>query len=204
VTDISYFHEGDNASLIEKVAALGYLRASDSVLDCTFGEGSWWKKWYPEDLRAYDQKIQPWWDFTKMEFRDLWEDEVLEPGVMPVFDVVCFDPPYRLRGKPDPTFDTRYGTDERATEKQVMQLIHDGLRECVKVTKHEGYILCKIMDQVVSGRVVWQTWWAMQWAQTFGCQTVDRFDMPPARPQPSGRRQVHARRGSTLLIFSKS
>lgn len=62
-------------------------------------------------------------------------------------------------------------------------------------------LLVKCQDQVVSGRVVWQT---KQVAEALGdtMRLVDELHLPSYRPQPDGVKQVHARRNySTLQIY---
>ena len=196
-SSISYYHTGSNAALIVKVAELGYIKADDSVLDATVGVGTWWNLYRPTLLftNDLDCKVDANFheDFTA--FPETWRDG---------WDVVCFDPPYRLNGTPDPNFDTRYGTHLVTTEAQVMATIRLGLEGCMAVVKPGGILLVKCQAQVCSGRVVWQDLEVIQWARWRQFELIDRFDMAPARPQPAGRRQLHARRGSTLLIFKRS
>ena len=194
-TDISYFHTGDNNALMGKVAELGYLPRDARILDATYGEGTWWRTCDLENLVTNDLDspiAEHSFDFC--EFPEEWQGW---------FDVVAYDPPYRLNGTPDPAFDTRYGTHLVTTEAQVMATIRAGLEGCAACVRPRGHLLVKCQAQVCSGRVVWQDVLVIQWAHALGFTLVERFDMAPARPQPPGRRQVHARRGSTLLIFRK-
>jgi hypothetical protein len=194
MADIAAFHTGNNAALIAKCATLGYLRPEDHVLDLTYGLGGWWKLWQPtagvvsNDL--YVDAAQYHADFTN------------PPAWMVNYDVVTLDPPYRLRGTPDSTFDTRYGTQYKATEVDILSLLTMGAQIAVRCARPGGIVLIKCQDQVCSGRVVWQTHYVID-ALKGHATLVDRFDMPPSRPQPLGRRQLHARRGSTLLVFKK-
>ena len=200
MTDISFFHSGNNAQLIHKVMQLGYIRESDYILDATYGRGLWWTALPGFNVTGndlYDGYVEFGYDFR--ELPETWDD---------AFDVVAYDPPYRLNGRPDPAFDGRYGTAERTTVESRIRLIYDGFFGVVRCVKPGGYLLVKLQDQVVSGRVHWLTVGCLEAAKLLAelgthLALVDRFDMPPARPQPSGRRQVHARRGSTLLVFQK-
>jgi hypothetical protein len=187
-----------NGHLIEEVARLGYLTRGMMTLDPTYGHGVFWRRWKPDVLIASDLKEakSPWG--ASVDFRDLpWGDGL--------FDAVVFDPPYKLNGEPDEEVDERYGVDERTRWQDRMQLIHDGLDECVRVLrkKKPRTLLLKCQDQVVSGRIRWQTRVFADQVEAHGLRLVDRFDLlGSCRPQPSGRRQVHAHcRPSSLLVF---
>jgi hypothetical protein len=79
----------------------------------------------------------------------------------------------------------------------------EGLAEVARVVKPRGYILMKNQDYVSSGRVWWGTFRTAEHAASIGLELVDRFEhLAGVRPQPAGRRQVHARRNlSTLFVF---
>ena len=190
-----------NGHLIADVARLGYI--GRRVLDPTYGLGTWWTVWQPErleasDLHAYTRTFSTTPTVWKRDFTDLppqWEDR---------FDTVAFDPPYKLNGTPSQP-DVRYGVGEPSAWQDRHALIRWGIRECVRVVTPGGTLLLKCQDQVCSGKVRWQTREFADYAEAFGTELVDRFDMVSYRAQPSGRRQVHARRNhSTLLIFRKA
>lgn len=187
-----------NGHLIADVARLGYLRDADIVLDPTYGRGGWWTQWRPARLEASDLDPAKSPNGLSIDFTDLpWEDRS--------FDAVALDPPYRLNGRPDHDFDHKYGTHERATRDDRHGLIRRGITEAARVLKPRGILLLKCMDQVEGGRVRWQTLEFTEHAQGRELVLVDRFDMLGGRPQPEGRRQVHARRNtSTLLLFRKA
>lgn len=185
-----------NGELIADVAKLGYL--DGSVLDCTYGLGRFWTEWMPERLTATDgnpaksPSVAGGVDFTDMPFGD---DE---------FDAVVFDPPYRLNGTPDQNYDAGYGIATPTRWQDRMATIGRGVGECCRVARR--HVLVKCQAQVVSGRVVWQDVEIVMAAAVVGWRLVDRFDLvTPQRPQPAGRRQVHARRNhSTLLVLGKA
>ena len=139
-----------NAELIEDVARLGYL--SGQILDCTYGYGTFWKNWRPAEDRFVacdiDEAKSPLGvsiNFCKLPFNS------------ERFDSVVFDPPYKMNGTSRPedrAADERYGVHIPARWQDRMQLICDGLIECMRVSRR--YVLAKCMDQVVSGRKVWQ------------------------------------------------
>jgi hypothetical protein len=184
-----------NADLIADVHRLGYLRDDDHVLDPTFGRGLWWKKWQPEKLTVHDLALDG------VDFRAL-------PYPDGMFDAVAFDPPYvsvggrATTGLPD--FHARYGlTGAPRTPAELQQLINAGLTEIQRVVKPGGVLLVKCQDYVSSGRLWVGTHWTLAHALTLGMEPVDRLEhIGRARPQPSGRRQVHARRNlSTLFVL---
>lgn len=178
-----------NGEMIADVARLGYIKGK--VLDTTYGQGAFWHPWMPLYL---DGPRDPSWDFTDMA---RYEADY--------FDTVVFDPPYRLNGSPDlGDFDRRYGIDTRSTWQDRMELIFAGERECIRVLRRGGYLLIKCQDQVCSGQVRWQTDMVTTVATDLGLRKVDLFHFASYRGQPSGRRQVHARRNySSLIVFLK-
>lgn len=185
-----------NADLIADVARLGYL--DGTVLDTTYGEaGGFWKVWRPEGLVAAD--VDP-----NIEDLDLVADFTCLPFADESFDSVVMDPPYRLNGTPTlGEFDSRYGIGAYTRWQDRMDLILRGVTECCRVSR--SFVLTKTQDQICSGKVVWQSDLVTDTAAKSGFTKVDRFDFVTAmRPQPPGRRQVHARRNaSQLLVFRK-
>ena len=186
-----------NGHLIEDVAKLDYLDKSWVTLDATYGKGTWWKRWRPYSLMTNDIAIGD--AERNHDFRYL-------PWVDDYFDAVAYDPPYKLNGTSAHASDASYGVAgpyQSVVEKY--QLIKDGATECVRVLRPGGYLLLKCQDQVVSGKVHWQTRTFSDHVESLDCGLVDRFDFLGHRAQPPGRRQVHARRNySTLLVFRKS
>lgn len=185
-----------NAELIEACVELGYLKFEDNVLDTTYGRGVFWKNWIPKYLWTNDLYTeQASWheDFRSMG----WSNGS--------FDVVVFDPPYKLNGRSDGSeVDERYGVHKYARWQDRMALIKDGIHECLRVVKPGGYLLLKCQDQVCSGKVRWQTRDFADVAEAHGAELDDHLLMLGHRPQPAGRRQVHARRNySSLLVFKK-
>lgn len=182
-----------NAHLIEDVARIGYLRKDWPTLDPTYGKGVWWKRWRPDNLTTHDR-----YTLDNVDFRCL-------PHTNGEFKVVAFDPPYKLNGTPTPATDGRYGVDVIASWQERHTLIRDGLTECTRVLMAGGYLLLKCQDQVCSGEVRWQTDEFTRHALSLGLDKVDRFDLlGSGRPQPEGRRQMHAHgRPSTLLVFRR-
>lgn len=188
MSDIPAIITGTNADLIQAVAQLGYVSSDDVVFDATYGRGVWWRLFKPSVLYA-----------GVSDFRHL-------PAADNTYDVVAFDPPYRLNGTPDRgDEDLRYGIEVPTRWQDRMSLMADGLAECIRVTKVGGRVLMKCQDQVCSGKVRWQTDVSTLQARGWGCEKLDMLHLVrPMRPQPPGRDQVHARRNySTLLVFRK-
>ena len=199
------FAERDgNVGLIADCVSLGYLRPTDVVLDCTYGFGTWWQAWKPDALVAsdLDPKLSPFGsgvDFTAMP----WHDGT--------FDVVCFDPPYKLNGTPsDP--DVRYGVGGEPVRWQERHaLIKLGVNEVARVVRPDGVVLLKCQDQVCSGAIRWQTMEFAEHAAKRGLRLVDELHLIGEREQPERRRkdgspvaQKHARRNaSTLLVLRR-
>ena len=192
-----------SAELVRDVVRLGYIKKTDDVLDCTYGEGTFWRAWTPSVLVASDLKPKHS-SVKKVDFRKMpWPDDR--------FDVVVFDPPYKLNGTPsDP--DVRYGADDVMSWQARHQLIREGLSECARVLKPKGILLLKCQDQVSSGQVRWQTIEFTNHAtQECGLKLEDWLLPMGSRAQPPRSRsdgtpslQAHARRNySSLLVFSK-
>jgi SAM-dependent methyltransferase len=181
-----------NAELIEACARLDYLDADALTLDATFGRGIFWRTWRPRRLITADKsKGRPMLraDFTRLPFPDH------------TFDRVILDPPYKLNGT-DAGEGERYGVERYASWQGRHQLIRGGITDCARVLRPAGVLLVKCQDQVCSGAVRWQTDEFTRHAESLGLDKVDRLDRLGHRPQPAGRRQVHAHgRPSSLLVF---
>ena len=189
-----------NAHMVEDLARLGYLRADWRTIDPTYGRGNWWTRWRPDELTVHDLDLDLD-DGDGVDFRDL-------PEVDGAYDAAVFDPPYvcvggrTTTGLPD--MHDRYGlTDAPRTPAGVQALIDDGLAEVARVVRHRGLVLVKCQDYITSGRLWPGTHHTTTRGLELGLRLVDRLEyLTSPRPQPSGRRQVHARRNlSTLLVW---
>lgn len=181
-----------NAELIEACAHLGYLHTDALTLDATFGRGVFWRNWRPRRLVTADLKPTGMLrsDFTRLPFADN------------TFGQVVLDGPYKLNGT-DAGEGERYGVDRYDSWQGRHRLICDGIADCARVLVPLGLLLVKCQDQVCSGAVRWQTDEFTRHAEGLGLTKVDRLDMlGHHRPQPDGRRQLHAHgRPSSLLVF---
>lgn len=193
-----------NGVLIATVSRLGYLGGPTStVLDVTYGEGSFWTRYRPTGLIAHDLH-----KLDGVSYHDL-------PEADGSIEVVVFDPPYistgnRETSSVDDLYD-RFGLGELTGWKAVRRDIDIGLAECSRVLATKGYLLVKCMDYVESGRKVWNTFHVAAEAGSLGLRLVDRFHhLTGGGPQPkdnldgSPREQRTAREvTSMLLVFTK-
>jgi hypothetical protein len=131
---------GANADLIAAIAPL-YL--TGSVLDVTYGEGGWWKRFKPTEFTAHDL-----YKLDGIDFRAL-------PETDHSIDTVCFDPPYVPQGgmssSTADTFRDRFGlTTESTPWWECFDLMATGLKECARVTRQ--WVLVKCSDFVTGGK----------------------------------------------------
>jgi hypothetical protein len=193
--------------LIATVARLGYLGAPDSsVLDVTYGRGSFWTRYRPTGLLTNDmhtRHVDMRADFREMPLRDI------------SVPVITFDPPYistgnRETSSVDDLYD-RFGLGNLNGWRAIRRQIDLGLGECARVLAPRGHLLVKCMDYVESGRKVWNTFHVHGEAERLGLRMVDRFHhLTGGGPQPmdnldgSPREQRTAREvTSMLLVFTK-
>ena len=187
----------DSAALVEDCVKLGYLRPEWRTLDPTYGRGSWWRRWRPDQLVCHDLAMDG------VDFRYLPEDDG-------TFDVAVFDPPYVCVGGRQtstiPDFLDRYGlADAPKTPAALQKLIDDGLAEVARVVVGGGLLLVKCQSYVWGGKLWPGTFRVAERAERLGLELVDHLvHISGRRPQPPGRRQVHARRNhSDLLVLRK-
>jgi hypothetical protein len=187
-----------NGALIADVARLGYITDTDHVVDATYGRGLWWTCYRPAKLIAHDIRLDG------IDFRNL-------PEATSSVDVVAFDPPYicvggrTTTGLPD--FHDRYGlTDAPTTPAGLEELIFAGLCETARIVRPGGVVLAKVTNYISSGRLQTTGLRLHTEADRAGLRTADLFiQTRPPRPQPAGRRQIHARANYSLLyVFTKA
>jgi hypothetical protein len=184
-----------NADLIAACARLGNLRPEWRTLDVTYGYGTFWNVWRPDDLTGCDinpakSPIGYAVDFTALPFADR------------SFDAVVFDPPYKLNGKATDEIDERYGVDVPKKWQERMALLRAGAKECARVA--DKVLLVKCQDQVVSSVIRWQTRAVADEVEPLGFGLKHRFDFESFRPQPEGRAQLNPYAcSSQLLVFER-
>jgi DNA modification methylase len=200
MTELAIGDRKNNAEAILDAHELGYINGD--VLDMTYGLGRFWRLYRPDTLvtNDLDESTEATWNLDFTQLPDSWEG---------IYDSVVFDPPYKLNGTggSHPS-DDGYGVANKGSGR--MDLIFAGLDEAVRVCAPNGHILVKCQDQVCSGRKVWQTlaitnYVCFKHYYQPKVDLVDQLHVRSYRPQPAGRRQVHARQDySTLLVFRKS
>lgn len=155
-----------NAELIADVARL-YFQPDDRVLDLTYGDGVWWKRYQPEFLTAFMPR-RKWTGATQRRFAEHpgWaaacDVNFLEPPpdeLIGAFNVVAFDPPYvakggRKTGTID-EMDDRFGLQETpATPIELHWSNMTGLRTALRCCAPGGVVLLKSMDYISSGKLM--------------------------------------------------
>ena len=187
----------NNAELIADAASLGYIHGD--ILDATYGLGRFWSLLPEVEPSVVKNDADP-------ERGDFHSDFCSFPKDWQAsFDTTIFDPPYKLNGTPSLPMDNDYGANVATTLKDKLSLIENGAIECLRVTRSKGYLLVKVMDQVASGRMWWQTDLVTQ-ALSESARKVAVFHLKGrTRKQPAGRRQLHPRNThSTLMVFKKN
>lgn len=171
-----------NAELFEAIALspLPYLSATRRTLDPTYGVGTFWKVWKPDELVATDgdpvkSPTGESVDFTRLPHADA------------SFASIVFDPPYKLNGRPTIEVDDRYGVAVAASRDERHELMLAGVTECERVLAPGGFLLVKCQDQVNGGAVRWQTDLVTRRAEELELVKVDSFLFLGGREQPADR-----------------
>lgn len=206
-----------NGELIQAAHDLGHVRGL--VLDATFGKGTWWRN--AEGLTEVTDVIGMDLHPIKARRALIQSGEAVRADFRrPPFragsiQTVFYDPRYKLNGTPTPDEDgpdERYGADAVKHWREIMQEMADGLFRpapwgtgLAPLLAPNGRLLAKCQDQVCSGRMRWQADLLTEVATDAGLEKIDRLDYEiHPRPQPEGRRQLHAEGNySTLLIFGR-
>lgn len=140
---------GDNAASFADVARL-YLKASDLVLDTTYGYGRFWRQVDPLPRRVVRMDRFATWDIVA-DYRCL-------PFAAETFNAVVYDPPYKNGTSHDMNEDQDgYANNLRPERgvKAVNAMYEVSVSEAWRVLKPGGVLICKGMDQVESARTNW-------------------------------------------------
>lgn len=209
-----------NAELIEDVVRLGYIRPDDRVIDLTYGQGIWWKNYdHPGHFTAmFHDAVDP----PKKGAARLAERARTHPTAgtvgdftrlhMPTaaYEVVAFDPPYvclggrTTIGEDVAGFVAGYGLrDAPRTPDDMRAFIAQGLAEATRICVPGGILLVKCAPYISSGKLQLGDHWLLEDALALGLKVEERFiHVGHVRPQPGGRRVVHARNNySVLFVF---
>lgn len=117
-----------------------YFEDNFSIIDLTYGKGSFWKFPYNFKLDRNDMKVQGLefnFDFRNIPLKDQ------------SYDVTVFDPPYYghgIKNKVDPTI--KYGLIDNfvTLDDCIRNLYIKGLAEASRITKNNGIIIVKTTD----------------------------------------------------------
>lgn len=189
---------GTNADLIAALAPL-YLDGN-TVLDATYGRGSWWKRYRPDGLICHDLALDG------VDFRHL-------PEADRSVDAVCFDPPYVPAGgrgtTTAPDYRDRFGLSIYRTQAELDELVRSGLAECARVARR--WLLVKCCDYVNARHFTLGHRKVLGWADELGLtDDGDSWDLiiHHAGSGPGGHNiftPLRARRHhSYLLVFDAS
>ena len=171
---------GSNADLITQACLpLGYVHASRPTLDPTYGYGSWWTGFRPDDLRAHD--LDP--DKSPLEpadFRDL-------PYSSEMFRCIAYDPPYVSVGGRDTSgtgehLDRYRLVDAPTTPAELQDLMDAGASEMARLLavwdpKHPSYLLYKAQNYISNGSFWDGIYRVCDHAKKIGLRQVDQFEM---------------------------
>lgn len=176
-----------NGHMIEDCARLRYLRPGWRTIDPTYGKGTWWGRWAPDELWGSDLVADKSPCGRAVDFRDL-------PHGDDTFDAGAYDPPYVVPGGRTTTtmgdMHARYGQDTTAATPAAQQAVNDaGLAEMARVVRPGGIVVTKCADYVWSGRLVLGTHHTTSAALRLGLDVVDRWEhtAKASRAQPGNR-----------------
>ncbi len=200
---------GTNATQFPEILEL-YVPPGSSVLDMTYGKGTFWKK-APKFWDVTTNDIDPNRGEFSYDFRELpmeWTNS---------FEAVVFDPPYMAGhvGKNGPSggseikdaLQNRYKVydSEINLVEDVFELYKGGIEEAHRILEKKGMLILKCQDQVESGRNKWLHIWLHNYCVQGRWWPVDLFVMvrnnkPPMRH----KHQIHARKNHSFWwVFRK-
>lgn len=189
-TPIYTVHKGNNSGLIKKVAAL-YFKPGEKIADVTWGKGAFWKEVDLTKINVVGTDIK-----TGTDFRDLpYDDNSFNHSVI--------DPPYaritNLKGMVD-----CYNTTRFTSHEDIIRLYENGLKELVRITKEDGYILCKCQDEICGCKQRWSHIEIFNIALELGLYPKDLFILVNEKnPKPTYKQQHARKTHSYLWIFQK-
>jgi len=158
-------------------------------------EGTFWKDIDPRLYAVTGVDADPDAGVEIGDFRNLrFEDSA--------FDVVAFDPPYKMTGTPQER--DRYG-NEAGGWRVVEGYYADGIPEAARVAKPGGIVLVKCMDQVVSGEQVWMHRLVYDLGKMAGLEPMDLALVvrESGTPQPKEVARHLWKNHSYLWVFQK-
>jgi hypothetical protein len=195
----SYF--GNNDTLVERVAALYFIKDGMKIADVTWGKGVFWKLIDTTrfDFHKSDMMTCPDapYDFTNL------------PYAADDFDAVVFDPPYAHNPGRMMVNDNYQNaeTTKGFYHKDIIELYRRGMREAVRILKNNGLLLVKCRDEVESSvqkRSHIEIWEIA--VKELGLIDEDLFVMTQKTlPKIQYLPQKHARKNNSFLwVFRKA
>lgn len=188
----------DNAEMLAEIAAFGYIRPDDKVIDLTFGDGNWWTDYrHPGWFVANVGNLTFLPDVNEHPHVKAWigrDFRNLEAPDLPSFDVVLFDPPYVSMGGRDTSqlhdFMRRYGLKDAP---RTPELLHEhnaaGLVEARRICKPGGLIMVKCADYISSNRYKEAAGWMRDEALKLGLVIETKLThVGNVRMQPSTKK----------------
>lgn len=183
VETIYTVHHGCNSGLIKNVAEL-YFSEGDKIADVTYGKGVFWRDVDRSKYEIIGTDLQQGIDFRKLPYPDN------------SFDHSVIDPPYcrrDLKGITD-----CYST-KAMTHKAIIGQYSEGLKELRRITKVDGYILCKCQDEIFGCKQRWSHIEIFNIAELLGLYPVDLFILVNQKNPKPLHKQQHARKNHSYL-----
>ena len=159
-----------NAQAIAELAALGFLRDDDVVLDMTVEpKGAFWKRWRPS--RSITNDIDP------AVAADLHADGQAMPCPRWAVDVSVWDPPYKYEGarsKGNRDQGDRYGngTNGYLSPSEIDARLLAGTAEALRITRRLALVKCQKQNVASEFRFPDQPFAVAQLAQRHGAMVV--------------------------------
>jgi hypothetical protein len=200
-SDQSVRTKGHSGHIIADIFEVHFPNAT-SVLDLTYGRGTFWKDW-TQNFHLHTNDL-----YTPA---DTAHDFINYPSAS--YDVVVFDPPFSAKGPPsDRKRDAdRYGATRDLPGapqniKDVGKLVTGGIHTAGTLVKRDGGLIVKLQPVVESGRLHNTVYDAEESLRINGWEVIDFIDFAPhRRPQPAGTRVAHFRsKPSRFLICRRA
>lgn len=196
-TDLTSVWEGNDGDFLSRATPF-YLRRAlrTPILDATWGKGVFWAG---QALRPCVVGV----DNNPEKRAEVLADNRVLPFRNEAFDVVVYDPPHIVHPWSDWDSDDRYSVAEG--RGSIAYLFPPFLIEAERVLTAGGILIAKLADQVHSGR----SWFQMgeyvtmlPFAGFTACDIVVKV-RGHARPQPAGRRVLHAARRHSYYVIAR-
>ena len=169
-----------------------YSKPGALILDMTFGTGAFWRGGQPSVSLDIVTRAD-----VRASFYGL-------PFLGGVFDVVVFDPPYRMNGTRADYATTKRYKNKESNYRVVPKHYAAGVKEAHRVLRGGGLLVVKMQDQVVSGKRYFQTNMMLKWAKDYSRMVDEVHVVTSSRPQPAGRAKRHlSAEHSTFQVWLK-